>query len=138
MTKPVTSVALMVLCERALVQLDDPVECYLPAFGDMRVYQSGVYPNILTTPRQRPMTVHDLLTHQSGLTYGFQQQSNVDAIYRRLKLDNHAAQATATWLAGPNNWPRCHCCSARRSLELFRRHRFARSPGGGCFRAVAG
>src|SRR5690606_20814 len=69
--------------------LDDPVHKYIPAWRDLRVYKSGVYPNFVTTPVQRPMTIRDLLTHQSGLTYGFSCQTNVDAAYRQLKLDGH-------------------------------------------------
>src|SRR4051812_10104924 len=82
MTKPITSVALMQLYERGLVQLDDAVERYIPSFKKLRVYRSGVYPNFITTPCIRPMTVRDLLSHQSGLTYGFMSRTNVDAAYR--------------------------------------------------------
>jgi CubicO group peptidase (beta-lactamase class C family) len=71
MTKPITSVALMQLYERGLVQLDDPVHRYIPSWERLRVYQSGSYPELQTTPCERPLTVHDLLTHQSGLTYGY-------------------------------------------------------------------
>jgi CubicO group peptidase (beta-lactamase class C family) len=86
MTKPITSVALMQIFERGLIQLDDPVHRYIPAWENLRVYQSGVYPNFLTTPCQRPMTVRDLLSHQSGLTYNFLMRTNVDAAYRRLGI----------------------------------------------------
>ncbi len=89
MTKPITSIALMQLYEQGRFLLDDPVHKYIPAWRDLRVYKSGVYPNFVTTPVQRPMTIRDLLTHQSGLTYGFSCQTNVDAAYRQLKLDGH-------------------------------------------------
>ena len=55
MTKPITSVALMQLYERGLVQLDDPVHRYSPSLAKLRVYQSGSYPNFQTTPCERPM-----------------------------------------------------------------------------------
>jgi CubicO group peptidase (beta-lactamase class C family) len=71
MTKPIASVALMQLYERGLVQLDDPVHRYIPSWEQLRVYQSGSYPEFQTTPCERPMTVRDLLSHQSGLTYGY-------------------------------------------------------------------
>jgi CubicO group peptidase (beta-lactamase class C family) len=71
MTKPIASVALMQLYERGLVQLDDPVHCYIPSWEKLHVFQSGSYPELQTTPCERPMTVRDLLTHQSGLTYGY-------------------------------------------------------------------
>ncbi len=82
MTKPITSVALMQLHERGLVQLDDPVSRYIPAWKGLGVYVSGVYPNFVTRPCERPMTVRDILTHQSGLTYGWWNRNNVDAAYR--------------------------------------------------------
>jgi CubicO group peptidase (beta-lactamase class C family) len=86
MTKPIASTALMQLYERGLVQLDDPVAKYIPSWANLRVYQSGTYPNFLTTACERPMTVRDLLTHQSGLTYGFMNNTNVDAAYRQLGI----------------------------------------------------
>src|SRR6266496_5781097 len=57
MTKPIVSVALMQLYERGLMQIDDPVERYIPSWKNLRVSQSGVYPNFVTTPCERPMTV---------------------------------------------------------------------------------
>jgi CubicO group peptidase (beta-lactamase class C family) len=93
MTKPIVSVALMQLYQRGLVQLDDPVHRYIPAWEELRVYQSGVYPSFQTTPCGRPMTVRDLLTHQSGLTYGFMLRTNVDAAYRELGIGS-AGSAT--------------------------------------------
>ncbi len=86
MTKPIASLALMQLYERGLLQLDDAVSKYIPSWSDLRVYQSGSYPNFQTIPCERPMTVRDLLTHQSGLTYGFQNHTNVDAGYRQLGI----------------------------------------------------
>jgi CubicO group peptidase (beta-lactamase class C family) len=86
MTKPIASIALMQLYERGLLQLDDPAHTFIPSWKDLRVYQSGTYPNFQTAPCERPMTVRDLLTHQSGLTYGFMNTSNVDAAYRQLGI----------------------------------------------------
>ncbi|MFN8637499.1 MAG: serine hydrolase domain-containing protein [Chloroflexota bacterium] len=86
MTKPIASLALMQLYERGLLQIDDPVHKYIPSWEKLRVYESGTYPNFVTRPCERPMTVRDLLTHQSGLTYGFATATNVDAAYRELKL----------------------------------------------------
>jgi CubicO group peptidase (beta-lactamase class C family) len=67
--------------------LDDPVHKYIPAWKNLRVYKSGVYPNFLTTPATSIMTIRDLFTHMSGLTYGFMNRTNVDAAYRELGLD---------------------------------------------------
>ncbi|HEY2357455.1 MAG TPA: serine hydrolase domain-containing protein [Phenylobacterium sp.] len=85
MTKPVTSVALMSLVEEGLIALDEPVAKHIPAWKDLGVYAAGVGPH-LTTPVARPMQVVDLMRHTSGLTYGFQSRTNVDAAYRDLKL----------------------------------------------------
>jgi len=87
MTKPITSIALMQLYEQGRFLLDEPVHKYIPAWKDLRVYKTGSHPQMLTTAPQRPMSIRDLLTHQSGLTYGFMNRTNVDAAYRSLKLD---------------------------------------------------
>jgi CubicO group peptidase (beta-lactamase class C family) len=86
MTKPIVSVALMQLYERGLVQLDDPVHRYIPSWAKLRVYQAGSYPDFQTTPCERPMTVRDLLSHQSGLTYGHAGRTAVDAAYRQVGI----------------------------------------------------
>jgi CubicO group peptidase (beta-lactamase class C family) len=83
MTKPVASVALMMLVEEARCALADPVARYIPAWENLRVYQHGSYPNFVTEPARRPMTIRDLLTHMSGLTYGFMFHDAVDAAYRK-------------------------------------------------------
>ena len=90
MTKPVTSIALMQLYEQGRFLLDEPVHKYIPSWANLRVYKSGIHPQFLTTAAQRPMSIRDLLTHQSGLTYGFMNRTNVDAAYRALKLDGGA------------------------------------------------
>ena len=59
MTKPITSVALMMLAEEGALQLSDPVHRFIPQWRDLRVYQAGNYPAFLTTPTDRPMTVHE-------------------------------------------------------------------------------
>lgn len=87
MTKPITSIAMMQLYEQGRFLLDDPVHKYIPAWKNLQVYKSGVYPDFITTPATSVMTIRDLFTHMSGLTYGFMQRTNVDAAYRELKLD---------------------------------------------------
>ena len=84
MTKPVTSVALMQLFEKGLFQLADPVGKFLPEFRKSSVFQSGSYPNFMTSNPDREITVRDLLSHTSGLTYGFHYQTNVDHAYRKV------------------------------------------------------
>lgn len=92
MTKPIVSVALMMLYERGLFRLDEPVKRYLPEFANPRVFVSGIHPNIITRPANRHITITDLLTHQSGLTYGFQGTHPVDALYRYHRMDTQAGQ----------------------------------------------
>ncbi|HUP06025.1 MAG TPA: serine hydrolase domain-containing protein [Caldimonas sp.] len=87
MTKPITSIAFMMLVEEGRIALDDPVERWLPAFRDVAVYKAGVADAFVTTPPAAPMRVIDLLRHTSGLTYGFQLRTNVDAAYRAKKID---------------------------------------------------
>ena len=82
MSKPITSVALMTLYEKGLFQLDDPVSEYIPQFKNLEVFDSGVFGDFETTRVNREMTVRDLLSHQSGLTYGFVNRTNVDRAYR--------------------------------------------------------
>jgi CubicO group peptidase (beta-lactamase class C family) len=88
MSKPVTSVALMTLFERGLFSLDDPVHRYIPAFRELGVRKAGSFPQFETVPCQRPMTIRDLLTHTSGLTYDFLRESNIDYAYRKLQVGN--------------------------------------------------
>jgi CubicO group peptidase (beta-lactamase class C family) len=83
MTKPITSVAFMMLVEEGKVALDDPVAKYVPAWKDLGVFVSGQLGAFQTRPVSRPMLIVDLLRHTSGLTYGFQNRSNVDAAYRQ-------------------------------------------------------
>ncbi len=73
MTKPVTSVAIMMLLEEGKLKLDDPVSKYLPGFDNLRVItkfneKDATYE---TRPAKRPMTIRHLLTHTSGIGYGF-------------------------------------------------------------------
>jgi CubicO group peptidase (beta-lactamase class C family) len=94
MTKPITSVALMMLVEEGLLGLDDDVHTHIPAFKKLAVYASGVptlvsaAPSFITTPVERPMKVVDLVTHTSGLTYGFLMRTSVDAAYRKAKIND--------------------------------------------------
>jgi len=84
MTKPITSVGLMMLYEEGRFQLDDPVHRFIPSWQNLRVFVGGNYPTFKTAPGERPMTIRDLLSHTSGLTYGFMERTNVDAAYRKL------------------------------------------------------
>jgi CubicO group peptidase (beta-lactamase class C family) len=86
MTKPITSVAFMMLVEEGRVMLDEPVHKYIPEWKNLGVFQAGTSPAFLTRPPARPMQIVDLMRHTSGLTYGFQQRGNVDAAYREKQI----------------------------------------------------
>jgi CubicO group peptidase (beta-lactamase class C family) len=86
MSKPITSVALMMLYERGLFSLTDPVHRFIPKWRELSVYKSGSWPMFQTEPCQSPMTIRDLLMHSSGLTYGFMHASNVDCAYRKQQI----------------------------------------------------
>jgi CubicO group peptidase (beta-lactamase class C family) len=91
MTKPVVSVALMTLYEEGLFQLDDPVSRFIPAWADLRVWNDGNADAYSTSFPEREMQVRDLLTHTSGLTYGFMGRHPVDALYRRHGVERDGA-----------------------------------------------
>ncbi len=87
MTKPLTSLAFMMLVEEGKVALDDPVHRFIPAWKGLGVFAAGTRSTgFATTPTAAPMRMVDLLRHTSGLTYGFQNRTNVDAAYRQLKI----------------------------------------------------
>jgi len=89
MTKPITSIAFMMLVEEGKVAVDTPVHHVLPEFKAIGVYNGGggSVP-FQTKATAEPMRMVDLLRHTSGLTYGFQNRSNVDAAYREGKIEN--------------------------------------------------
>jgi CubicO group peptidase (beta-lactamase class C family) len=89
MTKPLTSVAFLMLVEEGRVALDTPVHRIIPEWKTLGVYDGGGdgVP-FRTRPLERPMLMVDLLRHTSGLTYGFQHRTSVDAAYREGKLES--------------------------------------------------
>ena len=99
MSKPITAVALMMLVEEGKLGLDDDVHAHIPSWKNMGVYASGM-PSLvadgsekfLTVRPKRPMKVVDLVTHTSGLTYGFMARTSVDAAYRKRKIGDHQTQ----------------------------------------------
>jgi CubicO group peptidase (beta-lactamase class C family) len=95
MTKPVTSVAAMMLYELGAFQLSDPVSTFLPAFADVRVYAGGSDLRPSTVPATEPVRMIHLLTHTAGLTYGFFRQHPVDALYRAAILDGSGEASAA-------------------------------------------
>ena len=82
MTKPVTSVAAMMLYEEGGLELTDPVSTFIPSFADVRVYAGGSDLRQVTVPATEPVRIWHLLTHTAGLSYGFHRVHPVDAMYR--------------------------------------------------------
>ena len=122
MTKPITSVAAMMLYEEGAFSLYDPVAKFIPSFDELRVYGHGSAAAPVTARAAEPMRMWHLLTHTSGLTYGFHRPHPVDEAYRtagfelarrparpRLRLRRLGRAAAAV--------------PARRRVELLGRHR---------------
>jgi CubicO group peptidase (beta-lactamase class C family) len=87
MTKPITSVVAMSLWEEGRFELTDEVSRYIPAFADARVFDKGSAIRPYTVPATEPIRIWHLMTHTSGLTYGFLQSHIVDALYRQAGFD---------------------------------------------------
>ncbi|MEM7077592.1 MAG: serine hydrolase domain-containing protein [Pseudomonadota bacterium] len=87
MTKAVTTVAAMMLYEEGHFQLDDPVSAYLPEFTDTPVWLGGRARLDDVESQKTPMTVRHLMTHTSGLTYGFMGVNVVDAAHRAAEIE---------------------------------------------------
>ncbi len=107
MTKPITSVAAMMLYEEGAFQLKEPISTFLPEFADTPVYRSGSFVRPAVEPQVEPIRVWHLLTHTSGLTYGFHNTHAVDAIYRQAGFEwgvpegIDLAECCARWAAMP-------------------------------------
>jgi len=100
MTKPVTSIALMMLAEEGRISLDDPVARWIPSWREQTVYRAGQPGAFNARLVDAPMRVIDLMRHTSGLTYGFQNRTNVDAAYRSLRLDAFEAESLEALVEG--------------------------------------
>jgi len=83
MSKPITSVAAMVLYEQGKIKLDDPVSKYIPEFKVLKVVADPDADEIREVAANREVTVRDLMRHTSGLTYGFFGDTAVDKLYRK-------------------------------------------------------
>lgn len=86
MTKPITSLAAMMLIEQGDLRLDHKVSRYIPEFADTQVWDGGTLKDFKTKPPEREIEIRDLFLHTSGLTYGFLFQHEVDALYRGDKI----------------------------------------------------
>ncbi|HZZ95876.1 MAG TPA: serine hydrolase domain-containing protein [Jatrophihabitantaceae bacterium] len=93
MTKPITSVAAMMLYEQGAFDLTDPIARFIPSFADSSVYVGGSDLKASTVAATEPVRIWHLLTHTSGLTYGFHRVHPVDALYRAAGYE---------WTLGPS------------------------------------
>ena len=100
MTKPITSVAAMQLFEEGRLRLADPVSRYLPEFKDARVMVARPDGNYDLVPARREMTVHDLMTHSGGLSYGGDENSALDKLYRETieRIDKETEPTLEKWM----------------------------------------
>ena len=94
MSKPITSAAAMILYEEGAFQLTDPVSNFIPSFADVRVFSKGSDIRSVTVPAVEPVRIWHLLTHTSGLTYGFHRSHPVDAMYRERGFEWGAPRKT--------------------------------------------
>ena len=88
MSKPITSVALMMLYEHGKFQLSEPVGKYIPEFSQTKVFSHMGHLGLELVEQSTPMTIHHLLTHTSGLGYGWHYDSPVDETYRKSDFRN--------------------------------------------------
>ena len=83
MTKPITSVAALMLLEEGKLRLDDPITKWMPEFKDLRVLKDAAGPLDATVPAERDITVDDLMTHRSGLAYAFTSIGPIAQAYEK-------------------------------------------------------
>ena len=109
MTKPITSVALMMLFEEGHFQLNDPVSRFIPAWADHEVWVEGSGNSMVTRTFENQMTVKDLLCHTSGLTYGGLlwevDLHPVDQVYQQLDLSRGPGETTKSFIEKLANVP---------------------------------
>ena len=100
MTKPITSVAALMLVEEGRIALTDPIARYAPEFSHMRVLRSPNGPLDETDPAERPITFEDLLTHRAGFTYADFHRGPIAQAYRdALGGDIDSDVAPDEWIA---------------------------------------
>jgi CubicO group peptidase (beta-lactamase class C family) len=109
MTKPVTSVAALMLYEEGAFELTDPVAAFIPSFDGVRVYAGGSDLKQVTVPAVEPVRIWHLLTHTAGLTYGFHRAHPVDALYRAAGFE---------W-STPPGMDLAACCDAWAAMPLM-------------------
>jgi CubicO group peptidase (beta-lactamase class C family) len=105
MTKPITSVAALMLVDDGKLRLNDPLSKYVPAFRAPRVLVPGekdAAGGPKTVPAEREITIHHLLTHTSGITYGFFGKPVLSELYRKAGVSDGLTQTEGTLEEGVN------------------------------------
>jgi CubicO group peptidase (beta-lactamase class C family) len=99
MSKPLTSAAAMILMERGVWRLEDPITRWAPEFAAMRVLRRAEGPLQDTYPAPRAITIEDLMTHRSGLAYGFTARGPLaEALKERFGLEFDSARSPDDWM----------------------------------------
>jgi CubicO group peptidase (beta-lactamase class C family) len=108
MTKPITSVAVLMLMEESLLRIGDPISAYIPAFKEMKVLDYTPGSAGKQIPAVREITIHDLLTHTSGLSYGFEEDALIDQMYGQhiwSQMEQHPDWTLADWIGEVTKLP---------------------------------
>jgi CubicO group peptidase (beta-lactamase class C family) len=106
MTKPITSVAALMLLEEGKLKLDDPITKWAPEFADARVLKDAQGPLDQTYPAPRAITIEDLMTHRSGIAYGFSSEGPIREAYERALGDPLATTITPdAWMEAIGSLP---------------------------------
>jgi len=109
MTKPITSLAALILLDEGRFALNDPITRYAPEFSHMRVLRSPDGPLDETDPAERLITFEDLLTHRAGLTYGDFHRGPISRAYREaLGGDIDSSVAPDDWVTRLAQLPLIH------------------------------
>ncbi|MFZ1768890.1 MAG: serine hydrolase [Caldilinea sp.] len=101
MTKPITSVAILMLMEEGRLRLADPIAAYIPAFADVKVLDASLDAGVRYVTPVRPPTIRDLLTHTAGLSYGFDDGVYIDQLYQQQVWkfwNEHPTEVSLAWL----------------------------------------
>jgi CubicO group peptidase (beta-lactamase class C family) len=109
MSKPITSVAAMMLYEEGAFELTDPVSKFIPSFANVKVYTGGSDVRPVSVPATEPVRIWHLLTHTSGLSYGFHRTHPVDGMYRARGFE---------W-GTPKNTDLAACCELWTGIPLL-------------------
>jgi len=83
MTKPITTTAALMLLEEGRIRLADPISRYIPAFKDVKVLDNTAGSGVCYVDAKQPITIHHLLTHTAGFSYGFDDNVYIDELYRK-------------------------------------------------------